>query len=74
MTLDAIWRDVQINGTTIGEDTNINFVSTPDVVIATNSVEAEGTELDEIGFCIAWYNLETSATEVVAPNAINYQV
>ena len=74
ITFESIWRDVQINGTTIGEDTNINFVSTPDVVIATNSVEAEGTELDEIGFCIAWYNLDTAATEVVAPNAINYQV
>lgn len=74
LTFESIWRDVQINGTTIGEDTNINFVSTPDVVIATNSVEAEGAELDEIGFCIAWHNLETNATEVVAPNAINYQV
>ena len=77
ITFESIWRDVQINGTTIGEDTNINFVSTPDVVIATNSVEpTEGndTSLDEIGFCIAWHNLETMQTEVVAPNAINVTV
>ena len=31
LTFESIWRDVQINGTTIGEDTNINFVLAEDI-------------------------------------------
>lgn len=73
ITIESIWRDVQINGTSVGVDTNINFVSTPDVIIATASVENEGTATDEIGFCIAWHNIETNSPELIAPNAISNQ-
>lgn len=71
ITITSILRDIKINGVSIDTDkntnTSLNFVSSSDILVATTSIEDNTNASDEIGFCIAWYNIEDNVQEYVAP-------
>lgn len=68
ITFNSIWRDVKINDTSVGEDTNLNFVSSSDILVAT-SVDDSADTTQEIGFCIAWHNIKEDKIEYVGPSS-----
>lgn len=73
ITITSILRDIKINGVSVDTDTNtntsLNFVSSSDILVATTSVEDDTNTSDEIGFCIAWYNIEEAEKNPTNPAA-----
>lgn len=66
---ESTWRPIQVNGSDIADGT-LNIVSSSDILVATSSVEDGNNTSDEIGFCIAWYNIETTEQEYVVPSKL----
>lgn len=56
------YRDIQIGGTSI-EDKALNFMPTGDIYVKTSDQNTTTTDVFDVGFGLAWYNVNTGTYE-----------